>query len=401
MKIIIILFFLFGCSAPTKKTIITSDHRKILLFVPGYYGSTLVGKNSGELRWARASHFLFDHRGIAMTVPGTSITADEDLIPKDVLKEVALIPGLIKTDSYGRTLAQLSEFAELHQMTIETVAYDWRDDFISSIRLIDLKIKSLNLKSNDELFVVSHSTGALLMAYYIRYGAQDFEVAQENWDGLKYITKAVLAAAPLHGLMVLMNDMEHGTTKGLNHNLMSARDYSTFKSSYFFLPPNGEDLAFNVEEKSAMPMKLHDPETWEKNQWSLFKFIKEPEFGAAKTFISTYMNRSQKFHELLRAPVKQLPTKKIPLLYTWGSGHKTLQVGFVSKDKEGSSKKNIDFSSSESRVDGDGTVTLESGRPLDYFSNLTLTLHSTQLGHLEVISDEDNQKFIQDFLLKE
>ncbi|MBC7537740.1 MAG: hypothetical protein H7281_02900 [Bacteriovorax sp.] len=375
--------------------------RKIILFVPGYYGSTLVEKKSSKVRWARVSNFFFSQQGIATTVPGTNIIASEELIPTEVLKHVTVIPYLLKIDSYGKTLAMLEEFASQHQMTVETAPYDWRDDFGSSLKLIDKKIKSLKLNSNDELYVVSHSTGSLLMAYYLRYGAQDVDgVVEENWEGLKYIKKAVLAAAPFHGLMVLLRDTEHGTIKVFNHELLSARDYSSFKSSYMFLPPKGEDFGYKSADQKEILLNLHDAKTWEKNNWGLFKFIKDSEKEAARKFIETYMSRSQKFHDLLRAPIKNYPDNKFSLLYTWGAEHKTVQKGFVSDAKKGNSGKEIDFTLSESEVEGDGTVTSESGKPLNYFKSLNLELHPTNFSHLDVIASKENQKIIQEFILK-
>lgn len=373
------------------------SNRKIILFIPGYYGSTLIEKNSSKVRWVKVSDFFLSQKGIPTTVPGTTITAYEDLIPGEVLKTVTLIPMVMTIDSYGKTLDSLGSFADEHQMHLETVVYDWRDDFINGLQLIDKKIKSLNLTDKDELYVVAHSTGALLMSYYLRYGAQDVDHAVENWEGVKHIKKAVLVAAPFHGLMVLLRDMEDGTTKGFNKELMSARDYSSFKSSYMFLPPKGEDIGFNANDKKEIPLNLHDVDTWEKNKWGIFKFIEKNESAAAKKFIDTFMNRSQKFHELLRAPITHNPPAKIPLFYTWGTGHKTIQNGFVTDLEIG---KKVDFTLEESKVDGDGTVTAESGKPLEYFKNLDLTLHPTKLEHLDGIASKENQKLIKDFILK-
>lgn len=393
----IFLLIFTGCNAPErppmKLNYSNTLPRKIILFVPGYYGTTLIEKETSRVRWVKVSDFVFSQKGIATTVPGTNIIADTELIPGDILKDVTLVPIIFKIDSYGKTIKALTEFANKHEMIVETVAYDWRDDFINSIKLIDEKIKSLNLTSDDELSVVSHSTGALLMSYYIRYGAQDVDHAVENWEGLKYINKAVLASAPFHGLMVLLRDTEDGTIKSVNKQLMSARDYSSFKSSYLFLPPEGEDIGFNLSDKKEILLGLHKTETWENNKWGLFKFIEDSQRPAARKFISTYMGRSQKFHELLRAKIQVTPPKKIPLFYTWGSGHKTIQNGFVDQNKK------IDFTLKESKVDGDGTVTTASARPLDYFNSLNLIVHPTKFSHLKVISDKENQKKIQEFLL--
>ena len=375
--------------------------RKIILFIPGYYGSRLADKKTSKIRWANIFDFFLSQKGIATSVVGTNITELSELTPIDVLREVSIIPYFFKIDSYGKTLSMLEKFASKEQMILETVAYDWRDDFLNSIKLIDKKIKNLALTSSDELYVVSHSTGSLLLSYYLRYGIQDLDsVVKENWEGLKYITKAVLAAAPFHGLMVLLRDMEHGTTKGLNKNLMSARDYSSFKSSYMFIPPMGEDLGVDSKNQTEISLDLHNPQSWENNNWGIFKFIRSSEKEAAKNFIETCMSRSQKFHELLRAPIQIMQEKKMPLLYTWGGGHKTVQRGFVSDKKSGGLEKNIIFTLKESFVEGDGTVTADSGKPLEYLKSLDLTIVPTRLSHLGVVASKENQKMIQEFILK-
>lgn len=377
-----------------------SKNRKVLLFIPGYYGTTLIEKETRRVRWVNILDFYLAQKGIATTVAGTNILADAELVPGDILRHVTLLPYFYKIDSYGKTLNSLQAFADQNQMTLETVSYDWRDDFINSIVLIDQKIKSLGLTEDDELSVVSHSTGALLMSYYLRYGAQDVDQAVENWHGLKFIKKAVLAAAPFHGLMILLRDMEVGTTQGLNRELMSARDYSSFKSSYMFLPPAGEDIGFDLDGKKEMMLNLHQIETWEKNNWGVFKFIDKTQRSAAKTFIANYMDRSQKFHNLLRAPVVLEPPRRIPLFYTWGSGHKTQQNGFISPDKKNPEHKIVNFNLKESYVDGDGTVTKSSGRPLAYFNSLNLILHPSLDSHLAIVAGHAGQKAIQEFILR-
>lgn len=406
MKISILIIFLTiltSCSnnkfRGEKQLMTTSKIRKVLLFVPGYYGSTLVEKKSLNTRWVKVSDFFFSQKGIPTTVPGTNIKAYEDLVPGEVLKTVTLLPFIFKIDSYGKTLELLNAFAIENQMSLETVAYDWRDDFISSLVIIDKKIKSLNLSDQDELTVVAHSTGALLMSYYLRYGAQDVDHAIENWEGVQHIKRAILASAPFHGLMVLMRDMEEGTNKGFNKELMSARDYSSFKSSYMFLPPTGEDIGFNFDDHKEIKLSLHDSDTWEKNNWGLFKFIEKDQAASAKKFIQTYMDRSQKFHDLLRAPIKNEPPRKMPLLYTWAHGHPTIQNGFLKK-KENSEHVLISFKLKESKIDGDGTVTAESGKPLEFFNKLNLSLHLTEFEHLEIVSSKENQKVIKEFILK-
>jgi hypothetical protein len=369
--------------------------QKIILFIPGYYGSMLKEKSSGEIRWAKASNFLFSQVGVSTRIPGTQIGSDNELVIGDVLKNVLLLPKFWDIDSYGKTLELLGKFADENQMRVETAAYDWRDDFHNSVLTVDQKIKSLNLKPNDELYVVSHSTGALLMAYYLRYGTQDVDNAVENWEGLKMIKKAALIAPPLHGLMILMRDIEDGTRVGINRSLLSGLEYSTFKSSYFFLPPRGEDIALS-ESKEKIELGIHDVDKWQKNNWGPFKYTKPEEVAAVHEFVQRYLSRSEKFHALLRAPIKIQPPKKLPLFHMRGLGTETKEYASLKAKGE-----ILSYSfDKEGQVDGDGTVTIRSGVPLEYFKAMDFTTMDSGLGHLEMLAMPESQIFIQDFLKK-
>jgi hypothetical protein len=109
------------------------------------------------------------------------------------------------------------------------------------------------------------------------------------------------------------------------------------------------------------------------------------------------MDRSQKFHNLLRAPIQNEPPKNFPLFYSWGKGHKTVQLGLLSPESD---RMKIDFTAHESFVDGDGTVTLESGRPLEYFKAFELEARLVECSHLDILANRENQKIIQEFLAK-
>ena len=373
----------------------SSMPQKILLFVPGFYGSKLKEKSSGKIRWAKISNFLFSQTGLSQKISGTEIGEENPMEVDGLLDSVTILPGLWSVDAYGKTLEQLNQFATDNQMRLETATYDWREDFSHGLNTIDQKIKSLNLKSDDELYIVSHSMGAVLMAYYIRYGAQDVEAAVENWDGLKQIKKVALIAPPLHGVMILFRDIEDGTSIGLNRKLLSGLDYSTFKSSYSFLPPRGEDIALS-ESKEKFVLNIHNIDNWEKNKWGPFKFAKPSEVKTVHAFVKNNMDRMEKFHELLRAPILTPPPKKLPLLQMKGHGHKTKEYASIKM------KDNIMTYSfnKEGQVDGDGTVTNKSGVPLEYFKSLDFKIIDSALGHLDMLALPESQRLIQDFLKK-
>ncbi|MBC7427554.1 MAG: hypothetical protein H7336_03010 [Bacteriovorax sp.] len=367
--------------------------KKIILFVPGYYGSMLKEEATGKIRWAKASNFLLSQTGLADEIPGTKIGSNNKLVVTEVLRNVQVLPKVWDVDSYQSTLEQLDTFALTNHMHLEAVAYDWRDDFVSSLKTIDAKIKSFNLRPNDELYIVSHSQGALLMAYYIRYGAQDVDTAVENWEGLKHIKKLALIAPPLHGLMILFRDMEDGTVVGLNRSLLSDKDYSSFKSTFFFLPPKGEDIGIS-EQGEKISLAIHNIDNWQKNTWGAFKFAAPNEVKAVRSFVEKYMSRSERFHELLRAPIVNYPAVKIPLLHMRGLGHKTLEFARLKQKGE---RRGYAFKKSDA-TDGDGTVTDKSGASLAFFRFFNFISIETKFSHLDVLAKPESQIKIQKFL---
>lgn len=394
----IILISVVACSSGSsdvslkKLTIDPNMPQKILLFVPGYYGSTLVEKDTGKIRWIKASTVLFSQTGVADEIPGTNIGSKTKLVVGGLLKSVPVIPGIWEVNAYNKVSEQLESFATANNQRYETVSYDWRDDFVGNLKVIDEKIKSFNLKPTDQLTVVAHSQGGLLMSYYLRYGAQDVETAKENWEGTKHIKKLALLAPPLHGLMILFRDIAEGTVVGINRRLLDARDYSTFKSSYFFLPPKGEDVGIKDDQKIVLG--IHDIAKWEANKWGPFKFATEGEMPVVRAFVEKYMKRSEKFHALLRAPVETSPTVKMPLLHMRGLGHKTLELARL-KTTDG--LIDYDFEKKDS-VDGDGTVTAVSSAPLSFFKEFDFTTIDTKFGHLDVVADPTAQSLFKSFL---
>ena len=368
--------------------------RKILLFIPGYYGSVLKEKESGKIRWAKASNFLFSTQGLGENLPGTKLGTPKKFIVDGVLKNVTVFPKYWDVDAYKLSIDQLQDFAQKNNMTLEELAYDWRDDFVGCLKSIDEKIKSFHLTPEDEITVVAHSMGALLTTYYLRYGAQDVESAIETWEGAKLITKVALVTPPLHGLMILFRDIEDGTSLGLNRTLLSSLDYSLFKSSYFFLPPKGEDVGVHVSGEK-LTVGIHDLDKWEQNNWGLFKHAKPSEKKIVREYVGKYLHRSEKFHELLRAPIVDMPVHKMPLLHVRGLGHKTLELPVLKPSKE---RLRYVFDK-RSAVDGDGTVTAKSSAALSFFKAFHFTTIDTPHTHLDALVKPEAQEIIQKFIL--
>jgi hypothetical protein len=382
--------------------------KKIYIFVPGYYGSTLIDEKSGRLIWGDAKEIFFGRQTLAMSIPGMNIRGALDLKPHELIPDKKILGGLLKEDAYDKTIALLkSSDAE----EIFPVAWDWRADPIRGIERLDQVVRQAKQKyPHHECILVSHSFGSLITSYYLRYGTQDYFEAKENWEGLKHFSKVVLSATPFRGLMGMFRNMIHGIRFGLNHNMQTPLAFCTFESSYYLLPSPGEDLVFD-EKENKFSLNLHDPETWTKNSFGLFqgklKFTHDTN-EARKNYTSLHVSRAKKFHELMDAPSVENPLEKKKILYLSGYGFKTTNSEVWLKNTE---EPNLilyypkEFKKWKSALhsdiifsDGDSTVPEHSLKLPRFLQSLGTKHIHEKYSHLDVLQNTTSQGLIYEFL---
>lgn len=382
--------------------------RKIYIFVPGYYGTTLVDPKSGREIWGDARELFLGRKTLAMPIPGMKIKGALNLTPHQLIPDKKILGGLLKEDAYDKTIALLkSTDAE----EIFPVAWDWRADPIQGVRRIDEVVKLAKQKyPSHEFVLVSHSFGSLISSYYLRYGTDDYFEAKENWRGLSHFSKVIISAAPFKGSMSLFRNMFHGIKFGLNSNMQNSLAFCTFESSYYLLPPSGQDYVLD-EKENKISLNLYDPETWIKNSFGLFhdklKFSKDTS-EIRKNFITYHLARGKKMHELIHAPVVERPADKKKILYFSGFGFRTTNSGVWIKN---TSQPNAllyypkEFKKWKSPVtaeviysDGDATISEHSLKLPEFFTSLeTKNIHENY-SHLEILQSRFSQSMIHDFL---
>jgi pimeloyl-ACP methyl ester carboxylesterase len=382
--------------------------QKIILFIPGYYGSTLIDQNSKRLIWGDTKEILLGRKTLALPIPGMTIPGAIDLFPHDLIPDKQILGGLVKEDAYDKTIALLKS---IDDNLVFPVAWDWRKDPIEGVRLLDSALKSAQKKyPTSEIILVSHSFGSLVASYYLRYGARDYFEAEETWEGLKHFSKVILSSCPFRGLMAIFRNMHYGIKFGLNHNMQTPLAFCTFESSYFLLPPTGYDAVRDENEKTFF-LNLYDPQSWIENKWGFFhhqlSFLNEKN-DVRKNYISHFLNRAQKFHQLMDSPLILKPEKLIPILYLSGHGFKTVTKGVWLKNIPESNvflfyPKN--FKKWKSKIDpesvygdGDATVPDFSLELPEAFKSIETTNVHQKLGHLDSLQHKDSQKIITQFL---
>lgn len=381
---------------------------QIAILVPGYYGSTLIDHTTGREIWGDAREIFFGRKTLALPIPGVPIPGALNLRANSVIPDKKILGGLLKEDSYDKTIALLKTIGCIE---IFLVAWDWRKDPIEGIRKIDQTVKLAHAKYPDhEIIFISHSFGSLISSYYLRYGAQDFFDAKETWEGMKYFSKIILSAAPFKGLMSIFRNMHHGIRFGFNHNMQTPMAFCTFESSYYLLPPAGLDTVFD-EELNLQSLNLYNPMNWIENRWGLFHEqlnLPKESIGARKNFLSLHLGRSLKWQELIHAPLALKPDNIVPILYLTGKGMKTSNNGvwlknhhdpniflYYSKNfKKWKSKINPDVVF----CDGDQTVPDFSLELPEAFKELNTSIVEDERGHLDILQHLSSQVKISHFI---
>ena len=382
--------------------------KKVFIFVPGYYGSTLIEPKSGRLIWGDPKEVLLGRKSLAMPIPGMKVPGALDLYPHQLINTVSLLGGLLKEEAYERTIDLLKSF---EPEAVLPVAWDWRREPMHGIMRLDETVRQARLRfPKAHLILVSHSFGSVISSYYLRYGTQDYMTATETWEGLSHFNRVILAAAPFRGLMAMFRNMLNGFRFGLNTNLQTPLAFCSFESSYYLLPPKGFDTV-QTEQGKSLSLDLHQPEVWQKNRWGLFHEklgLTADSLDARKSFTRLHLARAAKFHELMEAKKTHLPPEHGKALYLEGLGQKTIHEGvWLQQHKE----PNIflyyarDFKRHKVSLkydcvygDGDQTVPDFSAELLPALKALTQVHHRAHHTHLEILQHSSSQKVIADFI---
>lgn len=131
LSFIILSFFCFSCtSTEVKKT--NQDYKKLkhVVFVPGFYGTKLKSRASGNQVWLTAKNAIFGKENVA--VHGFELPYSEKLIPTTILDKVQVIPGVYSKDVYGDIVDYLENIDQQNTM-VHTLTYDWRKDYFKAV----------------------------------------------------------------------------------------------------------------------------------------------------------------------------------------------------------------------------------------------------------------------------
>lgn len=218
--------------------------RHFLVFVPGFMGSRLRSRESGELVWLDvpalvASPFrlpeAIDRLFEQLRYPNA------DLVPDGVVDQLVFIPPLFKQQHYGRLFDPLVRLGydldptnpDATRPPLYTFPYDWRQDNRLSARLLGEAIAGWREQNpGAEVWLMGHSNGGLVARWYV-----------EKDGGKQHVTRLFLLGSPWDGVPKAMHVIRNGLdvlfTRLLNLFDIPARTRElirTFPSVYQLVP---------------------------------------------------------------------------------------------------------------------------------------------------------------------
>lgn len=221
-----------------------------LVIVPGYMGSTLRDRNTGQTVWvdfssAPVNPLRWDDwiAGLiqSMNWPNDAIEAT------GILNDVVVVLPWAKQEQYGRLFVALEQMgyradparhAE-RERNVYAFPYDWRqDNRISARQLAEAIERWRDYHPGAQAWIIAHSNGGLVARWYI-----------EKLGGKDRVGRLILMGSPWDGTPKIMRMLFGGIDtlfrRGLNPISIRERTRDlirTFPSAYQLIPAQGKFL---------------------------------------------------------------------------------------------------------------------------------------------------------------
>lgn len=386
--------------------------RTAVIVVAGYYGTKLSRVDNGEVLWVTASQAFGGGQSLILPLPDLAFDGVA-LRPTGILDEVRIIPGVYSFELYRPLLAELGRLQN-GQLSVYQLNYDWRLDLMDAVRLLSAEIRRLKSEGITHIALVAHSMGGLIVSYYLRYGDQELELAVETWEGTLHVEKVVMAGVPFQGSMWSFRNMQYGRLIGLNSSLLGQQAMASFPASYYTLPAFEADVLLTRTKKPVKGV-IHTTTNWRQQGWGLLKetpSVPDQIVERRDTYTAYWLARSQRFFNLLHAPLATPNDRPIPVLYLSAGGQRTLAGGIwipeetgdhhvatVVFDKDQFEKRLPHLDPAIVYADGDGSVTVRSASlPPAYEKAFHVTTEHLQVDHMDLVTGRTGRRFVSGFL---
>lgn len=380
-----------GCSSGNRASIVQQtsfDSRPTLIFVHGYYGSTLREVGTDRRVFITAWEALFGRKSLSLYSKELATPEAVELEVEGLLGSVPIVPFVYSVDVYGAFL----DYADaLPQVQTVALAYDWRKDLGEAVGRLDHLVKTLEAKGVKKIVILAHSMGGLVTSYYLGYGNQPSASAKLNWDGARHVQSVVFMGAPFGGAVGIFSNFQRGAEFAWNASLLPAEAVATFPSSYALLPTSVNLIDHATGQ--PIPFDLSSPDNWEKYGLGLLarKDLPAEIIQRRKEFTAAQVKNFTRFLKQIQFTPAPAPAS-LGVLNVVGRGRKTTAHAYLNTttrelifpvDKP--TKYNL---ASESLMEeGDGTVLVAAAQLPPALAARAKVLESTA-AHDRLFEDE-------------
>ncbi|HEY8280740.1 MAG TPA: hypothetical protein VIH99_14010 [Bdellovibrionota bacterium] len=302
-----------------------ADGRPAILFVHGFYGSSLRAKNNGRRIFLTAREALFGRSALSLFQDELGTPPGPELEVEGLLGGVSIVPWLYEEDVYATLISRLS--SAFPETQILPFAYDWRDDLLQAVKKLDAAVKKIRERGAPSLSLMAHSMGGIVATYYLAYGTQDPEQAGANWRGADLIDKVTYFGVPFRGTMITFHTFLNGSGLPQSKRLLPADTVSSFPSMYQMLPADGELFGAG---KKIFRQHLFDHSFWDQHSLGLLQRtgIARSHLEARRRFTGSWLKNGALWSRHLRLEGAGSPSH-LKVLNVMGHGRKTLDSGYL------------------------------------------------------------------------
>lgn len=262
-----------------------TDHSNTpLILIHGTMGSKLRMKESGDEVWpGKINQLIFsNYSKLANQISPETI----EIRPSEI-EAYAIFDSYSGISIYDEIIQTLSEFGDFHLSTLgEPIAagrslyvfnYDWRQDNVHNAQLLSQFIDKVLKKhpQNQQIDVVAHSMGGLILRYYQRFG--DLDVLEQLQD-LKQTNNITTSKAHVIRHAIFLGTPQLGSVKSITR-LQKGFDFNlrnipvevqiTMPSVFQLLPHPAFSWAADLNG-NAIDVNIYNSQIWQDNQWSIY-----------------------------------------------------------------------------------------------------------------------------------
>lgn len=312
-----------GAELRTRQDLLTPKPT-VVIFIPGFKGSTLVEEKSGRTIWVNRYQALFNGEHLTFKGEALGLPPAPEVRPSGILDYIPVGVGY-GLDPY-RSFLQEAQQRLGQQVDIVPFAFDWRQDNVETARALAALVAEKRQNGAQHIWLWSHSMGGMIAAHYLRYGTQEPESARDTWEGARTVDGVVFAGTPFRGAAVIFGNLQVGAKTFRNTSLLSPEAMGSFPASYQLLPPESAQGVVFADGEQPQALAHLDVEVWQRHRWGLLQSASGDETLSVRRreFLKKSLARARAFSQRLLAPAASPPPASLQVLNVYGADNRAI-----------------------------------------------------------------------------